>query len=127
MEVDSDYDEFSVQPYMYEPEFSDSQSDFSDSDSDSEESFADAKDDHRVGNTDWCACSSYTPYRVQIECKYCTEYPELMERMDEAGVKCITEHTGFKANCLHPDVIEVSFYEFLDVNGPIGDENPIHE
>ncbi len=28
MEDDSDYDEFSVQPYMYEPEFSDSQSDF---------------------------------------------------------------------------------------------------
>ncbi|KAH3729682.1 hypothetical protein DPMN_055660 [Dreissena polymorpha] len=50
-----------------------------------------------------------------------------MERMDEGGVKCITEHTGFKANCLHPDVIEVSFYEFLDVNGPIGDEEPIHE
>ncbi|KAH3865553.1 hypothetical protein DPMN_028593 [Dreissena polymorpha] len=47
--------------------------------------------------------------------------------MDEAGVKCIPEHTGFKANCLHPDVIEVSFYEFLDVNGPIGDEEPIHE
>ncbi|XP_052260163.1 uncharacterized protein LOC127864534 [Dreissena polymorpha] len=109
MEDDSDYDEFSVQPYMYEPEFSDSQSDFSDSDSGSEDNFADAQDDHR------------------IECKCCTEYPELMERMDEAGVKCITEHTGFKANCLHPDVIEVSFYEFLDVNGPIGDEEPIHE
>ena len=53
MEDDSDYDEFSVQPYMFEPEFSDSQSDFSDSDSDSEENFADAQDDHRVGNTDW--------------------------------------------------------------------------
>ncbi|KAH3813972.1 hypothetical protein DPMN_142446 [Dreissena polymorpha] len=53
MEDDSDYDEFSVQPYMYEPEFSDSQSDFSDSDSDSEDNFADAQDDHRVGNTDW--------------------------------------------------------------------------
>ncbi|KAH3729247.1 hypothetical protein DPMN_055214 [Dreissena polymorpha] len=49
------------------------------------------------------------------------------KRMAEEGVKCITEHTGFKANCLHPDVIEVSFNEFLDVNGPIGDEEPLHE
>ncbi|KAH3725528.1 hypothetical protein DPMN_051374 [Dreissena polymorpha] len=51
MEDDGDYNEFSVQPYMYEPEFSDSQSDFSDSDS--EVNFVDAQDDHRVGNTDW--------------------------------------------------------------------------
>ncbi|KAH3893610.1 hypothetical protein DPMN_017758 [Dreissena polymorpha] len=35
---DSDYEVFSVEPYMYEPEFSDCQSDFSESDSDSEES-----------------------------------------------------------------------------------------
>ena len=28
MEDDSDYEEFSFEPYMYEPEFSDSQSDF---------------------------------------------------------------------------------------------------
>ncbi|KAH3821633.1 hypothetical protein DPMN_123398 [Dreissena polymorpha] len=48
---------------------------------------------------------------ANIECKCCTEYPELMERMDEAGVKCITGHTGFHANCLHPDVIEGLFYE----------------
>ena len=47
IEDDSDYKEFSVEPYMYEPEFSDSQSDFSESNSGSEESFADALDDHR--------------------------------------------------------------------------------
>ncbi|KAH3890558.1 hypothetical protein DPMN_014643 [Dreissena polymorpha] len=43
MEDDTDYDEFSVQPFMYEPEFSDSQSDFSDSDS--EVKFVDAQDE----------------------------------------------------------------------------------
>ncbi|KAH3847942.1 hypothetical protein DPMN_090278 [Dreissena polymorpha] len=50
MEDDSDNDEFSVQPYTYEPEFSDSQSDFSDSDC--EENLADAQYDHHVGSTD---------------------------------------------------------------------------
>ena len=60
---------------------------------------------------------------MQIECKCCTEYPELMERMEDTGVKCITEHTGFHANCPHPDVIEVSFYDFLEINY----EEPIHE
>ncbi|KAH3802885.1 hypothetical protein DPMN_156581 [Dreissena polymorpha] len=53
MDDDCDYDEFFVQPYMYEPELSDSQSEFSDSDSDSEVNFTDAQDDHRAGNTDW--------------------------------------------------------------------------
>ncbi|KAH3733346.1 hypothetical protein DPMN_039772 [Dreissena polymorpha] len=51
MEDDSDY-EFSVEPYMYEPELSDSQSDVSVSESDCEEYFAVAQDDHRIENTD---------------------------------------------------------------------------
>ncbi|KAH3817853.1 hypothetical protein DPMN_119409 [Dreissena polymorpha] len=53
MENDSDNDEFSDEPYMFEPELSDSPSDLSESDSGSEELFADARDEHRIGNTDW--------------------------------------------------------------------------
>ncbi|KAH3752421.1 hypothetical protein DPMN_187038 [Dreissena polymorpha] len=53
MEDGSDYDEFFVVPYIYEPEFTDSQSDLSDSDSDSGDNFADDQEDHVFGNTDW--------------------------------------------------------------------------
>jgi hypothetical protein len=48
-----------------------------------------------------------------------------MEKMDVFSY--ITQHPGFIAKCLNRGVTEVSFYEFLQRNGPIGDEEPIHE
>lgn len=57
----------------------------------------------------------------------CQEFEELGSKLGEKTVDCITQHEGFIGNCLNPDVIEVSFYEFLQANGPIGDEEPIHE
>ncbi|XP_045179120.1 uncharacterized protein LOC123538801 [Mercenaria mercenaria] len=60
-----------------------------------------------------------------IECKCCHEFPDLAEKLD--GFTCITQHPGFVGNCLNRDVVEVSFYEFLQRNGPIGDEEPVHE
>jgi hypothetical protein len=60
-----------------------------------------------------------------IESKCCMEFGELSEKLD--GFCCITQHPGFVGNCLNRDVIEVSFYEFLQQNGPVGDEEPIHE
>jgi hypothetical protein len=59
------------------------------------------------------------------ECKCCQEYPDLVEKLD--GFSCITQHPGFIGNCLNRDVVEVSFFEFLQDNGPIGDEEPVHE
>lgn len=57
----------------------------------------------------------------------CHEFEELEVKRAEKGVSCITNHEGFIGNCLNADVLEVSFYEFLQANGPIGDEEPIHE
>ena len=62
---------------------------------------------------------------TELESKCCHEYEELEEKLD--GLQCVTEHSGFQGNCLNPDVIEVSFYEFLQINGPIGDEEPVNE
>ena len=51
MEDNRDYEEFSVEPYVYWPELRDCRSDLSESDSDSEVSCVDAQDDHSVGYT----------------------------------------------------------------------------
>ncbi len=59
------------------------------------------------------------------ESKFCQEFQDLTEKLDD--FTCITQHAGFIGNCLNRDVVEVSFYEFLQLDGPIGDEEPIHE
>ena len=42
-------------------------------------------------------------------------------------LECITQTRGFDGNCLNLDVLEVSYFEFVDRNGPFGDEEESHE
>ena len=40
--------------------------------------------------------------------------------------KCIIEHPGFMSNCLDIYVLEASVYEFVQDNGPLGDDEDIY-
>ncbi len=60
------------------------------------------------------------------ECRCCRDYETLVAMMEE-GNSCITSLHGFKVNCLDPEVLKVSFYEYAEQSGPIGDDEPIHE
>ena len=51
----------------------------------------------------------------------------ISEKMEYKHLKCITEHDGFRWNCLNIDVLEVSMYEFIDRDGPLDDNEPIHK
>ena len=55
----------------------------------------------------------------------------LQERLVEAGGKCITEHLGFKACCLNIHVLEMSLFVYSSKpphgEGPLGDDEPIHQ
>ena len=57
--------------------------------------------------------------------KCCKSYPLVRNRMSEED-KCITETTGFVANCLNADVLEVSVYEYIHKKGVLGDDEPEH-
>ena len=57
----------------------------------------------------------------------CQEIHGYSYRLEEEDVQCITQHPGFDANCTNPWVLELSFWEYLQNNGPIGDEEPRHE
>ena len=61
------------------------------------------------------------------ECRCCRNINVVDGVIEEAGIKCITDHEGFSVNCLNHHVLRVSFYEYLHYNGPLGDEEPIHE
>ncbi|XP_053409100.1 P2X purinoceptor 7-like [Mercenaria mercenaria] len=121
-------DVFGVHPYMYEPEPATENDEIvsSEEDSEPEEDFdLEAGENERLENLDWCECRNCSAMQTGIECKCCHEFPDLAEKLD--GFTCITQHPGFVGNCLNRDVVEVSFFEFLQRNGPIGDEEPVHE
>lgn len=61
------------------------------------------------------------------ECLCCHEFAQVIEQIDSKNLKCITPHEGIRGNCLNVDVLEVSLYEFVERDGPIDDNEPIHE
>ena len=51
----------------------------------------------------------------------------MKDKADAKGVHCITESDGFIANCLNIDVLETSYWEFRQDNGPPLENQQIHE
>jgi len=65
---------------------------------------------------------------TQRENNCCKSTNIVDSKIEEADLNCITEHEGFIANCLNRYVLETSFYEFRQENGPLDEqEEPIHE
>lgn len=62
---------------------------------------------------------------TSLECRCCTEIDALDIKRGE--LRCITHHEGFVANCLNRDVLEISMYEYVVYEGPLDDNEPIHE
>ncbi|XP_062585136.1 uncharacterized protein LOC134246797 [Saccostrea cucullata] len=54
------------------------------------------------------------------------DLPSDMHWIEEGGGTCITEHEGF-ANCLNRWVLETSFYEYLQENGPLEENEFVHK
>ena len=61
------------------------------------------------------------------ECKCCQAIPAVRDKADSENVECITEYEGFHANCLQRDVLETSYWEFREENGPPLEHQQIHE
>lgn len=56
----------------------------------------------------------------------CHSYPLMTQRL-QGDMKCITETRGFDGNCLNADVLEVSAYDFVAMEGRLGDDEPENE
>ena len=61
------------------------------------------------------------------ECKCCHFYAAIEPSLKETEVNCITEHEGFMANCLNRWVLETSFYEYIQENGPLEENELVHK
>nr|XP_014349537.1 PREDICTED: uncharacterized protein LOC106705234 [Latimeria chalumnae] len=124
-DVEFDFDKcpmFTVAPYMFEPM---DNSESNSSISSDEDAPPDVKND-RAGSTEWCLCGHCQPMPTHLESICCREVRELSSKITHE-VKCITQLSGFQVNCLHLEVLELSFYEYLEYEGPLGDAKQIHE
>ncbi|XP_048742687.1 P2X purinoceptor 7-like [Ostrea edulis] len=112
---------FEVQPYMFEPAAVPNPGDIplaSAEDSDEDPG-------HKRSGTFWCECGLCQVMSSSAECVCCTE----ISVVDQArgDLECITQHQTFKDNCLNTRVLEVSLYDYVQSEGPLDDNEPIHE
>ncbi|KAL3836359.1 hypothetical protein ACJMK2_021792 [Sinanodonta woodiana] len=136
---DSDADdipevEYSINPYMYEPEkvLSDKdENESSDSDTGDDvetpvEYHCPGEEAHLLENANWCLCSKCMLMTNQEENICCHSQPILEEKIEKCSSTCITNHEGFIANCLNIHVLETSFYEHVQENGRLRENDQIH-
>ncbi|XP_062602661.1 uncharacterized protein LOC134264381 [Saccostrea cucullata] len=121
-----------IRPYNFEPLLNQTQDSNRSKSEDSEG--GDLKEENAVGvigtrreNLAWCDCERCQVMETNEECLCCHEIAPILEKVEVKELKCITEHDGFQGNCLNIDALEVSMYEFVDTDGPLDDNEPIHE
>ncbi|XP_061635875.1 uncharacterized protein LOC133481026 [Phyllopteryx taeniolatus] len=73
-----------------------------------------------------CSCGECHPQPAGLESVCCQDLSAVAERLT-VGMSCLIEHEGFEANCLNQYVLETSFWEYIQTNGPIGDEDPVNK
>jgi hypothetical protein len=61
------------------------------------------------------------------ECQCCAEIERVQDLIEEEHITCITEHAVFIDNCLNRNVVLVSIYDYIHTEGPIDDNQPVHE
>lgn len=124
-----------IQPYMYEPMTSQNQTNDdiylepSDSDEDEEE-LPQTPSQHLEPSEplgDWCSCGNCIHMETPRENKCCRHTNIVDGKLEEDGLQCITDHEGFIVNCLNRHVLETSYYEYLQENGPLEENEQIHE
>ncbi|XP_062585805.1 uncharacterized protein LOC134247462 [Saccostrea cucullata] len=119
-----------VQPYQYEPvKRQETARQPLDDESDSGQSVqgsVHSDDEDLPSDMHWCSWKNCISMPTARECKCCHFYADIESRIEEGGGTCITEHEGF-ANCLNRWVLETSFYEYLQENGPLEENEFVHK
>lgn len=125
-----DLPDFVVQPYQFEPVRNNAQhtDDFGSSSEDEEDDLGQPMGQFPLPtDTNWCKCGNCVIMDTARECKCCHDIAEVCSRMEEIACDCIIQHPSFAVNCLNHYVLDVSYYEYIQNNGPLGNDEPIHE
>jgi len=57
----------------------------------------------------------------------CQDIGCVQHKASEEEQECITQHTGFDSVCINRHSLEVSVFEFAQMEGPLDDNQPSHE
>lgn len=117
----SENSEVEIQPYMFEPEGSDSNENISNSD--------DEMPNSRMTNNDWCQCSFCQRQDTDRECVCCQELLNVVDRNKLSSKKrninvvpaCITSNPGFLSVCVDPDVLDTAWFAYKQQYTEVGE------
>lgn len=128
-----------IQPFMFEPEASDSDTESAEStDGDGSDSA------NLIGNTIWlgpentkfmllllcrCSCGCCQAMPTAVECVCCQDIPQVFEKLNELSnpVQCITMHPGFNNVCLDVWVLQAASYSYIQQYGTAAFNGSIHK
>lgn len=127
-----------VKPYMYSPLSTDQpddqccgedDSDISDDDSWEQLSYSESsEEEEEIVKQSRCTCGTCClSSRGNNEGLCCLSFTKVRSRLERTDFKCITQHPGFRDNCLSLHVLELSVFESSRKDGPIRDDQHIHE
>ncbi|KAL3857965.1 hypothetical protein ACJMK2_012589 [Sinanodonta woodiana] len=125
-----------IQPYMYEPMTSQNQTDDdislepSDSDEDEEELLQNPSQHLEPSEPigDWCTCGNCIHMETPRENERCRHTNIVDGKMEEDGLQQWRSNSFcIVVNCLNRHVLETSYYEYLQENGPLEKNELIHE
>ncbi|XP_041348808.1 uncharacterized protein LOC121378581 isoform X1 [Gigantopelta aegis] len=83
--------------------------------------------DGRFGDLGWCDCGNCALMATVEECLCCMEVPAARYKADMADDECVSQHEGFIVNCLNMHVLELAMLDYVRMDGPLDDNDPIHE
>lgn len=69
----------------------------------------------RLENTDWCQCGECCTMPTREECICCGEYPEMLRKLSDSRMKCVSLINSFALVCLEKDVLGTALIGFLDL------------
>jgi len=80
-----------------------------------------------MSNTYRCSCTKCQPMPTVKQNACCQFYANIRQLTTAADVKCITDMSLFKDNCLNRNVLETSRFEYIHREGPFGDADQLNE
>ncbi|XP_052778727.1 P2X purinoceptor 7-like [Mya arenaria] len=126
MELPANAECNNISPYLYEPECGTCVSSSNSSEGETDEELDVEEQVLGPEPSNWCQCGKCVQTTV-IESVCCCSIDLVQARMMEQQVSCISDHEGFKSNCLNHWVIETSFFEYLQREGPPLEDTPMNE